>query len=90
MCLIQFLQIIIIIKVIIYYQSSIMQQQAQHQEDAICIPPAPAGHAYSIKTPKPGDNDAMRLWRATVSPIDNIGEPYNAQWWGLEDRPPPT
>ena len=56
----------------------------QQQEDAA------AGHAYSIKTPKPGDNDAMRLWRATVSPIDNIGEPYNAQWWGLEDRPPPT
>jgi hypothetical protein len=52
----------------------------QQQEDAA------AGHAYSIKTPKPGDNDAMRLWRATVSPIDNIGEPYNAQWWGLEDE----
>ena len=51
---------------------------------------AAAGHVNPIKIPKPGDNDAMRLWRATVSPIDNIGEPYSAHWWGWEDRPPPT
>jgi len=33
-----------------------------------------------IKIPREGDNDAMLLWRATVSPIDNIGEPYLAEW----------
>lgn len=39
-----------------------------------------------IKIPKEGDNDAMLLWRATVSPIDNIGEPYLAEW--ESDFPP--
>jgi hypothetical protein len=31
----------------------------------------------------------MLLWRATVSSIDNIGEPYAAQWVYPEDRPLP-
>ena len=39
-------------------------------------------NADKIKIPKKGDNDAMLLWRATVSPIDNIGEPYLAEWMG--------
>jgi len=39
-----------------------------------------------IKIPKEGDNDAMLLWRATVSPINNIGEPYLAEW--MSDFPP--
>ena len=39
-----------------------------------------------IKIPREDDNDAMLLWRATVSPIDNIGEPYLAEWTG--DFPP--
>jgi len=47
-----------------------------------------ADYINPIKIPKEGDNDAMLLWRATVSPIDNIGEPYLAEWMG--DRPPPT
>ena len=47
-----------------------------------------ADYINPIKIPKEGDNDAMLLWRATVSSIDNIGEPYLAEWMG--DRPPPT
>jgi|LakMenE01Jun11ns_1017448.scaffolds.fasta_scaffold9903095_3 hypothetical protein len=43
-----------------------------------------------IKIPKPGDNDAMLLWRATVNPIDNIGEPYFAQWVYPSGRPSPS
>jgi hypothetical protein len=45
-----------------------------------------ADYINPIKIPKEGDNDAMLLWRATVSPIDNIGEPYLAEWMG--DLPP--
>jgi hypothetical protein len=41
---------------------------------------ARADYINPIKIPKEGDNDAMLLWRATVSPIDNIGEPYSAEW----------
>jgi hypothetical protein len=43
-----------------------------------------------IKIPKPGDSEAMLLWRATVNPIDNIGEPYFAQWVYPEERPLPS
>jgi hypothetical protein len=45
-----------------------------------------ADYINPIKIPKEGDNDAMLLWRATESPIDNIGEPYLAEWMG--DLPP--
>jgi hypothetical protein len=40
--------------------------------------------------PREDDNDAMLLWRATVDPIDNVGEPYAAEWVYPEGRPSPS
>ena len=39
----------------------------------------------NIKTPREGDNDAMLLWRMTVDPRDNIGEPFQAQWVNFDE-----
>jgi hypothetical protein len=47
----------------------------------ICNVPLPNVPAQcSLKVPKEEDNDAMRLWRATVHPLDNVGEPSSAEW----------
>jgi hypothetical protein len=40
-----------------------------------------------LKAPRDDDNDAMLLWRMTVDPIDNIGEPYQAEWVYLDEHP---
>jgi hypothetical protein len=48
--------------------------------------PLPNDAAPLLKVPKEEDNDAMRLWRATVHPLDNIGEPSSAEW-GRNVRP---
>jgi hypothetical protein len=43
----------------------------------------------AIRIPLENDNDAMLVWRATIDPIKNIGEPFNAEWVYPEGRPDP-
>ena len=40
-----------------------------------------------IRTPHWSDNQEMLLWRATVDPLRNIGEPISAEWAYLGDVP---
>ena len=40
-----------------------------------------------IRTPHWSDNQEMLLWRATVDPLRNIGEPISAEWTYLGDVP---
>ena len=59
--------------------------------NAICNAQLPTDAISSpLKVPKEEDNDAMRIWRATVSPFDNVGEPLTAEWGGFarEDQLP--
>jgi hypothetical protein len=43
-----------------------------------------------LKEPQEDDNEEMLLWRATVDSINNIGEPYAAEWVYPEGRPSPS
>jgi hypothetical protein len=55
--------------------------ESPQEYETICNVPLPNDAAPSLlKVPKEEDNDAMRLWRATVHPLDNIGEPSSAEW----------
>ena len=60
--------------------------ESPQKYETICNVPPP-GYVVPVdaappllKVPKEEDNDAMRLWRASVHPYDNIGEPSSAEW----------